>query len=933
MKRMLLLCLALGVVSGSAADLPQLPGTPVKVRWGNKQAVAACENGVYRAAGIKRNGSVEYIAFRVPVTGDFKARGIGFSAKSLAPGQTPAFYLRGYDKQNKCILSWKNWSSVLPQNAKEFVLNPGEGADGFIWEPDMIKGEGSELASLEFIVGSRSAAGTLFGAEFSNIRICDAVKREQTANVAPASLPSTGFETLGIPARSAEMRSSIAWQDEKGRHFFLIRPQDHGPRGYLLLTDLDSGKTEQYYNPKEVRQGDNFGSILTSKGVFLYDQGGGHVLKFDLRTRETVYLGRPDAGEVLHYMVYTEAPDGTVYLGGYPNSTITAWDPKTGKFRRYGKMDPKEKYLNLIATDKNGWVYCGIGSARANLVALDPKTGKVTQIIPEKMRGLGYGRAYSGQDGYAYLSFGKFSAKMLDGKIVAADVQVPAQRKILSAKYGGRLWRFDDGSQVTGLNLYTKTIVYEDVNGRRRTIPFDFVSGGLHFTSMGQDGQGRIFASTSHPMHFTEYDTKENKLIDHGPHPVVSGGNFCNITYAPDGTVYMCEYSGGRMWRYRPDRPFRAKGSNLPTLGMPPQELSEIGKADGGHFTLVGGNILLCFGDRDGAKFTFPLKAEKAGKHYLNLLCYEHSIYGTAEIAFQGKTTRVNLQNIVDRPRELAFGPFDLQPGTHDAVVTVHANKGNSQPMVGFLGMLLADKAVKAAPVPKDANNPEIIGAWPGLITRPRAIRVHPDGRHVVMSGYAGYGLCGGGFGIHDLQTGKNSRIDKWLDGQSCFAFCFAENGDILGGTDIAAPGGGYVRAKFPAIFRIDWKSQKVTASQELSDTSMVAAVALHGGKFYAARLDGRLIVADPKTMKIERTFGNDGLGACVRNALQKTPDGRLFLLQNFGISEIHPKTGDKVPRAKPKQNVSVGGAVESGYLYYGSGSKVIRWKIPAPLK
>ena len=66
---------------------------------------------------------------------------------------------------------------------------------------------------------------------------------------------------------------------------------------------------------------------------------------------------------------------------------------------------------------------------------------------------------------------------------------------------------------------------------------------------------------------------------------------------------------------------------------------------------------------------------------------------------------------------------------------------------------------------------------------------------------------------------------------------------------------------------------------------------------------------------------------------VQLSPDGRLFLLQNFGISEFHPVTGNKIPLARPKPVLSVGGAVESGYLYYASGSRFIRWKIPAPLK
>ena len=914
--------------------LPKLEGQPIATTW-NNPAVAAQKDGVYSLAAILPKDTIHYAGFKMDFAGDLSAKALRFTISSTTPALSRALYVRAYDSTNKCVASWKTWSSPVSRKPVDLTMVPGRKSHGMDWEDFMVKSTGKTIAKLEFIIGHRGKAGTVYDVQISNIALCDIPKEAKVIKpVNVSNLTSQGYEILGIPAKSAELRGSIAFMKD-GRHYVLSRPQDHGQTGYLLLSDLDSGKTEQFFNPKEVRQGDNFGSILTSKGQFLYDQAGANVVLFDVNTKEFRNLGHPEP-LAQHFMVYTEAPDGTVYLGGYPRSTITAWNPATGKFRNYGRMDPKESYLNQIATDKNGYVYCGIGSARANLVALDPKTGKVTQILPENMRALGYGNAVSGVDGYAYLSFGKFTAKMLDGKIVATGVTIPPARKILAAKYGGRLWRYEDGTQVSRFDLYKKVITYQGLDGKNRDIPFDYQSGGLYYTSLGTDGKSKIFGSTCHPMHFVEYNDRNNKLTDHGPHSIVSGGNFCNMTYGKDGIVYMCEYAGGRLWKFNPSKPYDGTATFTPAMpdAISVQDMHKIGKVEKGHFTVVNPRLLLCFGEDENAKFTFPLQVTKSGKTFVNILAFEHGIYGTATFEFQGKSKKFNLQNVIDRTKLLVLDPVDVKEGTYPLTITVRSHGGSSRPMIGLLGIAVStDKPVVLPKKDKTETNPQILGAWPQAVTRPRAVEVHPDGQHVVIAGYAGYGLCGGSFGVHNLETRKNSQISDWLPGHSCITFRFADNGDIVGGTDVSAPGGGHTVATQPAIFRIDWKTKKVTAHTEIAGANYVMAVELWNGNLYAALSDSRIVVADPVTMKIKHTFAANYKGVPVRNALMKTADNRLFFLQQNQISEFHPKTGAMIPLCRPTQSISAGGAILNGYIYFACHVNYARWKIPAPLK
>ncbi|MGE4565004.1 MAG: hypothetical protein AB7F32_09040 [Victivallaceae bacterium] len=720
----------------------------------------------------------------------------------------------------------------------------------------------------------------------------------------------------------------IAARDAKGNRFILTRPQDHGPRGYLLYTDVESGETKQYFNPEKVRQGDNFGSILSSAGKFYYDQAGGHVLEFDVNSRETRYLGKPDPATV-HFMVYTEAPDGKIYLGSYPNAGITQYDPATGKFRVYGSVDKTEKYIYELATDKNGFVYAGIGTARANIIALNPATGEVLPILPEDKRKLGSAAVVTGDDGYAYGRFGDFQVKLLDGKIVEAVAKVAAPKPIKGAKYGNRLPDFGDGTRVAGLDLYTKEALVREKNGKLRVLKFDYQSGGLDFTSLAMGPGGKFYGSTSHPMHFVELDTASGKIVDHGPNPIVSGGNFCNMTASAD-KLFACEYAGGRLWVYDPKLPIRFGSNGLTRFGATPSELAMAGSYRGGTVSALNAPpILFCNGGGNGAEFRFPLTVEADGEYYLNCQFFENGNYGTVKLAFEGKEFKRNLQNLVDRPSPMvALGPFRLKKGSCDAVFTVDANPGG-RAWFGIVGLALEKEPRRDAVPDKVPDNPRILGRWKDLVTRPRAINIHPDGKHVVIAGYANYGLNGGGFGIHDLSTGENREIAGWMPGESCIAFRFLPGGDIVGGTSNAAPGGGYKQVDQASLFRLDWKTGKVSKKLELPGVTEVVSVELWNGKLVAVTANGELLALDPETFAVLARSSVAGLGTPPRNALQKSGDGRLLLLQYNGIQEIDPVTLTARLLARGEFGITAGGGCRENTLYFGCGREFAKYELP----
>src|SRR5690606_1797954 len=88
--------------------------------------------------------------------------------------------------------------------------------------------------------------------------------------------------------------------------------------------------------------------------------------------------------------------------------------------------------------------------------------------------------------------------------------------------------------------------------------------------------------------------------------------------------------------------------------------------------------------------------------------------------------------------------------------------------------------------------NPQVVPASRGPLSRPRALLAHPDGRRVVMGGFADDGLVGGGLGIYDVATGTSRLIpdEARLAGHSVIALRALPDGSLIGGTSVEARGG-----------------------------------------------------------------------------------------------------------------------------------------------
>ncbi|MCD6352169.1 MAG: hypothetical protein J7M26_08620, partial [Armatimonadetes bacterium] len=115
-----------------------------------------------------------YLGVRIslPAPVDLRKHVILFDAASSTPEHTGALYLRAYDSQGRCAVSFSNWSKPLTTRPRTFELFPGLSRQGFTWEAKRLDegADRSAVVAIEFIIGTRDK-GLVVDAYVDNLRI------------------------------------------------------------------------------------------------------------------------------------------------------------------------------------------------------------------------------------------------------------------------------------------------------------------------------------------------------------------------------------------------------------------------------------------------------------------------------------------------------------------------------------------------------------------------------------------------------------------------------------------------------------------------------------------------------------------------------------------------------------------------------------------
>ena len=260
----------------------------------------------------------------------------------------------------------------------------------------------------------------------------------------------------------------------------------------------------------------------------------------------------------------------------------------------------------------------------------------------------------------------------------------------------------------------------------------------------------------------------------------------------------------------------------------------------------------------------------------------------------------------------------------------------------GYGGGFLLEWDPNAEWVPTEKGNPDSNPRFLTQITpvvhRPHDLLAHPDGRHVILAGTPGYGYTGGGLLIWDRETETETVLthEDLLEWQSTQSLVALPDGNILGGTTIAAGTGGEVKADKAELYILDLDTKKMIWHEEilpgvtsypdmiLAPNGLVIGIA-NSTRFFAFDPESRKIVQD---VDVAEEFGPTARQQGTR-AFVQDDEGTIYVLFTKGIARLDPETFEIEMLAESPVPASVGGDYYDGRIYFCHGSHLYSWQIP----
>jgi len=235
--------------------------------------------------------------------------------------------------------------------------------------------------------------------------------------------------------------------------------------------------------------------------------------------------------------------------------------------------------------------------------------------------------------------------------------------------------------------------------------------------------------------------------------------------------------------------------------------------------------------------------------------------------------------------------------------------------------------------------NPLFLTECEPAINRPHELLAHPDGKTLVLAGTPGYGYTGGGLLLWDRETQTRVLIEHTdiLPEQSTMSLVALPSGKLLGGTTTSPGTGGEKKAEQAELYimdlatkRLEWHQAVFPGAQGYTDLCRAP-----NGLVYGVADRERFFVFDPTTREVvyeedtEARLGptNSQQGPRV---FVLSPDGKLYMLFVKGIARVDLATHGITMLAESPVPIGPGGDLLNGRIYFGSGSHVYSYQVPA---
>jgi len=366
---------------------------------------------------------------------------------------------------------------------------------------------------------------------------------------------------IGVPVRSVNWVQFYSGRDKSGDPCIYVIMGQQADNLFVLQIDPETGLFRQFVANVP---GSNYPTAtFMSKTGRLYIGGAysGYLFCFEPETDALIELGVINPGNATFPCRIDEDGNGVLWIGSYGTADLTSYDPKTGQFNRYGRMDEVDMYNYPLVND-DGKIACLIRMTQPHVVVLDPKTGEKKIVGPVTIKGQDTIDIRRCVDGKVYIdsSLGKFR---IDGTEAISVDTIPLPMSVNRALPDGSTFTFTDSSQL----IYRKAEIRKP-NEEVKSFNLDYESSGsdIFYNHAGPDGC--LYGSSILPLHLFRYDPKSNELVDLGKCSNAGGEAYSMANL--NEKIYISSYPGATISEYDPYKPYHfgtQPGDNPRDLG------------------------------------------------------------------------------------------------------------------------------------------------------------------------------------------------------------------------------------------------------------------------------------------------------------------------------------------------------------------------------
>ena len=374
---------------------------------------------------------------------------------------------------------------------------------------------------------------------------------------------------LGIPVRAVVAVGPFIGADVAGAPcLYTVMAQESGTGGvFVLQVDPASGACRRFDAPPGYSGARPSYWSARWRGLYLgasASQGGGHLLRFDPVAARVLDLGEIMPGHAVFPVGMAEAPDGTIYIGGYGECTLTSYHPARREFRQFGRMDGTDHYF-YPACGADGTVAGVVRMARPHVVLVDPATGVHQAVGPvaDTDRGAGFVNLAHGGDGLLYLH-SHAGWWRLQG-MTATPVAAPPPGGPPPTLPDGATGQWYEDPASTDRN---RALLLTRPGAAPRVLPLDYEAGGSGIYLLRPGPNGQLYGSSALPLHFFRHDPASGRTTDFGVSSVATGQTYSMECL--DGKLYACVYTHGILSVYDPARPYTFGRGGAAPAGLAP---------------------------------------------------------------------------------------------------------------------------------------------------------------------------------------------------------------------------------------------------------------------------------------------------------------------------------------------------------------------------